>query len=148
MKFCQLQNMSILIIYSEMEQNLLRAQGIQWFNCEISWIQKFMYHLTSVCVCSVAQLCLTLFDPMNLSPPGSSVHRDSPGKNTGVGCHVLLQEIFPTQVSQIASRFFTGKKSFFNPPKKKYVAMPSSRGSFQPRDGTEVSCIAGKFFTS
>ena len=37
-----------------MEKNLLRAQGIQWFNCEISWIQKFMYPLTSVCVCLVA----------------------------------------------------------------------------------------------
>ena len=33
------------------------------------------------------QLCLTLCDPMDCSPPGSSVHRDSPGKNTGVGCH-------------------------------------------------------------
>ena len=36
---------------------------------------------------------------------------DSPGKSTGVGCHVLLQEIFPTQgsnpVSHIAGRFFT-----------------------------------------
>ena len=31
--------------------------------------------------------------------PGSSVHGDSPGKNTGVGCHSLLQEIFPTQGS-------------------------------------------------
>ena len=29
--------------------------------------------------------------------PGSSVHVDSPGKNTGMGCHALLQEIFPTQ---------------------------------------------------
>ena len=29
--------------------------------------------------------------------PGSSVHGDSPGKNTGVGCHALLQGIFPTQ---------------------------------------------------
>ena len=29
----------------------------------------------SVCVCSVAQLCLTLFDPMDGSSPGSSVHR-------------------------------------------------------------------------
>ena len=28
-----------------------------------------------------------------------------------------------------------------------YVAMPSSRGSSQPRDGTQVSCIAGGFFT-
>ena len=29
--------------------------------------------------------------------PGSSVHGISPGKNTGVGCHFLLQGIFPTQ---------------------------------------------------
>ena len=36
-------------------------------------------------------------DPMVCSPPGSSVHGDSPDKNTGVGCHVLLQGIFPTQ---------------------------------------------------
>ena len=41
----------------------------------------------------VLQLCLTLWDPMDCSPPGSSVHGYSPGKNTGVGCHVLLQEI-------------------------------------------------------
>ena len=27
------------------------------------------------------------------------------------------------------------------------VAMPSSRGSSQPRDQTQVSCIAGGFFT-
>ena len=31
--------------------------------------------------------------------PGSSAHGDSPGKNTGVGCHALLQGIFPTQGS-------------------------------------------------
>ena len=31
------------------------------------------------------------------SLPGSSVHGDSPGKNTGVGCHALLQGILPTQ---------------------------------------------------
>ena len=45
------------------------------------------------------QSCLTLRDPMDYSPPGSSVTGDSPGKNTGVGCHVLLQGIFPTQGS-------------------------------------------------
>ena len=44
------------------------------------------------CVCLVAQLCLTLYDPMECSPPGSSVPGDSPGKHTGVGCHALLQE--------------------------------------------------------
>ena len=36
---------------------------------------------------------------MNCSPPGSSVHGISHGKNTGVGCHSLLQEIFLTQGS-------------------------------------------------
>ena len=52
-----------------------------------------------VCVCAVlclvAQLSLTLCDSMDYRPPGSSVHGDSPGKNTGVGCHSLLQGIFP-----------------------------------------------------
>ena len=36
------------------------------------------------------QSCLTLCKPM----PGSSVYGDSPGKNTGVGCHALLEGIF------------------------------------------------------
>ena len=46
----------------------------------------------------VAQSCLTLCDPMDCSPPGSSVCRIL-GKSTGVGCHVLLQGIFLTQGS-------------------------------------------------
>ena len=53
----------------------------------------------STVLCLVAQLCLSLFDPMDSRPPGSSVHGDSPGKNTGVDCHDLLQGIFPTQGS-------------------------------------------------
>ena len=44
----------------------------------------------------VAQLCLTLCDSMDCSPPCSSVHGDSPGRNTGVGCHALFQGIFQT----------------------------------------------------
>ena len=44
---------------------------------------------------SRVQLC----DAMNCSLPGSSVHGDSPGKNTEVGCHFLLQGIFLTQGS-------------------------------------------------
>ena len=46
-----------------------------------------------------AQSCPTLWDPMDGSLPGFSVHGDSPGKNTGVGCHALLQEIFSVQGS-------------------------------------------------
>ena len=44
-----------------------------------------------------AQSCPILCDPMDYSLPGSSIHGIFPGKNTGVGCHFLLQEIFPTQ---------------------------------------------------
>ena len=50
-------------------------------------------------LCLVAQLCPTLCDPMDCSPPGSSVRGDSPGKNAGVGSLSLLQGIFPTQGS-------------------------------------------------
>ena len=48
-------------------------------------------------LCSIVQSCPTLFDSMDCSLPGSSVHGDSPGKNIGVGCHALLQGIFPAQ---------------------------------------------------
>ena len=48
-------------------------------------------------LCLVVQSYLTLCDLMDCSPPGSSVHGDCPGKNTGVGCHALLQGIFPTR---------------------------------------------------
>ena len=48
-------------------------------------------------MCLIAQLCLTLCYPMDCSLPGSSVHGDSSGRNSGVGCHALLQRIFPTQ---------------------------------------------------
>ena len=59
----------------------------------------------------VAQSCLTLCNSMDCSPPAFSVHGDSPGKTTGVGCHFFLQGIFPTQdwtqVSHIADEFLT-----------------------------------------
>ena len=48
-------------------------------------------------LCLVSQSCPILCDPMDCSPQSSSVHGDSPGKNTGVGCHALLQGIFLTQ---------------------------------------------------
>ena len=47
----------------------------------------------------VAQLCLTLCDPMDCSPPRLLCPWDSPGKNNGEGSHSLLQGIFPTQGS-------------------------------------------------
>ena len=47
------------------------------------------------CLCAKSlQLCLTLCNPMDCSPPGSSVHRTLQAR---MGCHVLLQGIFLTQ---------------------------------------------------
>ena len=63
-------------------------------------------------VVEVTQLCPTLCDPTDYSPPGSSVHG------------ILQARIL------------------------KWVAVPFSRGSSQPKDQTGVSCISGGFFTS
>ena len=62
------------------------------------------------------QSCPTLFDPMDCNLPGFSVQEIlQAGKNTGVGCHALLQEIFPDPGIEpaslmspvLASGFFT-----------------------------------------
>ena len=59
----------------------------------------------------VLQLYPTLCNPMDYSPPGSSVHESLQAR--------ILE----------------------------WAAIPFSRGSSQPRDQTQVSCIAGRFFT-
>ena len=102
-------------------------------------------------LCLVAQSCLTLWDPTDCSSPGFSVHWDSPGKNTEVGCHALLQGIFPTQRSnpglphcrQILCHLSHGG----NPRILEWVAYPFSRRASQPRNQTGVSSITGGFFT-
>ena len=81
-----------------------------------------LYMCVCVCVCVcvwtwkkvtllLAQSCLTLWDPMNCSSPGSSVH--------GISQARILE----------------------------WIASPFSRRSYQPRDQSWVSCIAGRFFT-
>ena len=67
---------------------------INYWHCWAPFLSSIILQFTSV-----AQSCLTLWDPMNCSPPGSSIQGDSPGKNTGVDCHALLQGIFLTQES-------------------------------------------------
>ena len=55
----------------------------------LAYINIFYFY---VCVhAKLLQSCPTLCDPMDCSSPGSSVHGDSPGKNTGVDCYALLQ---------------------------------------------------------
>ena len=86
------------------------------------------------------------------SPPGSSVHEDSPGKNTEVGCRALLQGIFPTQRSNPGlphCRWILYHMGCQGSPRiLDWVAYPFFRGSSWPRNQTGVSYIAGRFFTS
>ena len=100
----------------------------------------------------VAQLCLFVTpwtvacqDPL-LCP------WNSPGKNTGVGCHALLQGIFPTQGSNPGLSHYEQILYHLShqgsPLILQWVAIPFSRGSSQPRNQTGVSWIAGRFFTS
>ena len=69
----------------------------------------FSYKPTQMCL--VTQSCFTLCDPMGCSPPLSFVHGASPGKITGVGCHFLLQGIFPTHGSNLG--FLHGRQIFY-----------------------------------
>ena len=61
---------------------------------------------------------------MDGSLPGSSVHGDSPGKNTGMDCLALLQGIFPTQGSNLCLlcllHWHAGSLSLAPPAKPKY----------------------------
>ena len=52
------------------------------------------------------QLCPTLHDPIDSRPPGSHPW-DSPGKNTGVGCHFLLQCMKMKSESEVAQSCLT-----------------------------------------
>ena len=77
------------VVKQEMSRQNSNIIGIS----ELTWtgIGEFNF-----CVL-IAQSSLTLCDPMDCSPPGSSLHGNSPGKNTGVDCHFHLQGIFLTQ---------------------------------------------------
>ena len=62
---------------------------------ELRFVFSVEYMQIYAMLCLVAQSCPTLCDCVDCSPPGSSVHEGSSGKNTGVGCHALLQGNFP-----------------------------------------------------
>ena len=128
--------LSILNVVNEMKR--LNFFILLNFNCAV--------------LCLVAQSCPTLWDSRDCSLPGSSVHGDSPAKNTGVGCHALLQGIFPTQGSNQGLphyRQILHHLSHQGSPRiLEWVAYLFSRGSSWPRNPTGTSCIAGRFFTS
>ena len=85
---------------------------------------------------------------------------DSPDKNTGVGCHFLLQCMKVKSESEVTQSCLTlsdpmdcslpgsSFHGIFQARVLEWVAFSFSRGSSQPRDRTHASCIAGGFFTA
>ena len=104
------------------------------------------------CLHLVIQSCPIICNPMDCSPPDPSVLEDSPGKNTGVGCHAFLQGIFPIQELNpglLHCRWILYHLSHQGSPRiLEWVAYPFFRGSSWPRNRIRVSCIAGRLFTS
>ena len=94
----------------------------------------------------VSQSCPTLWPHGLYSPWNSS------GKNTGVVSRSPLQGIFPTQGSHPdfphCRRFLYQLSHKGSPRILEWVAYPFSSGSSLPRNQTQVSRIAGGFFTS
>ena len=97
-------------------------------------------------------MCPTLCDSMDCSPPGFFVHRDSPGKNTGVSCHALFQGILPTQGLNPGlphcRQILSGLSHQGSPRILEWVVYPFSRGSSWPGNRTGVSCITSESFTN
>ena len=111
-----------------------------------SWVRYFLY----LCMCVlVAQSYLTL-RPHGLQPARLLCPWDSPGKNTEVGSHFLLQGIFPTQRSNsglMHCRQILYQLSHKGSPKTlEWVAYPFSSESSPSRNWARVSCIVGGFF--
>ena len=94
----------------------------------------------------LTQLCPTL------QPHGLQSSWNSPSQNTGVGSFYLLQEIFPTQESNVSllhCRWILYQLSHKESPRiLRWVAFTFSRKYSQPSNQTRVSCIAGRFFTN
>ena len=63
------------------------------------------------CCCCLLQLCPTLCNPIDGSPPGSPSPWDSPDKNTGVSCHFLLQCMKVKSESEVAQSCLKVKDS-------------------------------------
>ena len=64
-------------------------------------LSSYSFYIWKLLVCTNAQSCQALL-LYGLQPPRILCPRRSPGKNTGVGCHFLLQGIFPLKRSNLS----------------------------------------------
>ena len=79
---------------------VVRAQstGIHPWETTLLSAGQFQVELC-VCVCVCVCVCECMLSRVQLFVTPWTVAQGFPGKNTGVGCHLLLQAIFPTQGS-------------------------------------------------
>ena len=87
----------ILILY--LGQDFFLSSINLWLLRNI-FLWNFVMKPTLCCAVLSHSVESTLCNLVDCSPQGSYVHGDSPGKNTRMGCHALLQGIFPTQGSK------------------------------------------------
>ena len=122
-----------------------------YFCCLFPWGQSHRCEIIrSMCCVHRHSVMSDPCDPMDYSLPGVSLHGDSPGKNTEVDCHTLLQGIFPPQgwkpgFSHLRCIFYHLSHEG-HPRIVEWVAYP--RGASWARNRTRVSCIADGIFTS
>ena len=108
------------------------VNSLYYLNLHVSVGLNFLNHLdialcvcvcVCVCVCLVTSVMLDSLRPHGLQPTRFLCSWDSPGKNSGVGCHALLQKSFLTQGSNwhllhlpaLAGWFFTTSSTWEAP---------------------------------
>ena len=77
---------------ASLSTGILQARILRY--CQLQVHSKYDTVIYMCVLCLVAQSCLTFCEPMDCSLPGSSLHGDSPGRNTGVGCHIFFFRFF------------------------------------------------------
>ena len=143
-----------VVDYSSTAPNQYMASCVLIFDwcCTVPhWLMGFV---VCVCVCVCVSVCgwfsLSVM-PDSLWSHGLLCSWNCPGKNTGVGSHSLLHSTFLTHGSNpdLPHRRLTlYYLSHQGSPKNTGVGIHSLlQGSSRHRDWTQVSCVAGTFFT-
>ena len=111
--------MRILSLWDFLRVQVTVVRWVQFpvLHTVFSLVICFILSISSV-QCLVAQLCLTLCDPMDSSPPSSSVHGDSPGKNTAGGLPCPPPGHLPNPAIEPSSPTLRADSSPSEPPGK------------------------------
>ena len=87
--------------------HLVKAIPARFLHCKVTSFSLSMLYLLTAAAKSL-QSCPTLGNPIDGSPPGSTIPGIlPPGKNTGVGCHFLLQCMKVKSQSEVAQSCLT-----------------------------------------